>query len=73
MTTTSIRRGFAAAILGAALLVPVPIGLSGGVVRVNDACGQATECKRARDYICSTEHQDWQDYQCTKGCDVTIE
>ena len=39
-----------------------------GLVRVNDACGQATECFHNFNYICSTFHEDWKDYKCSQGC-----
>lgn len=35
---------------------------------VNQACGQATECAAMENYICSTYHNDYEDYACTKGC-----
>jgi hypothetical protein len=41
-----------------------------GLVRVNEACGQATECETANFKICSAHHQDWKDFKCSKGCEV---
>lgn len=39
-----------------------------GLVTVNKACGQATECFKQDNYICSTHHDDYMDYACTAGC-----
>lgn len=40
------------------------------VVRVNDACGQATECTRSSNKICSTHNGDYEGYACSKGCEA---
>lgn len=38
------------------------------VVRVNDACGQATSCAPRAGYICSTVRADYMHYTCNTGC-----
>jgi hypothetical protein len=65
-----IKRAALAGSVGLSLTaLPVRVAdPSGSVVRLNDACGQATECFYASNFICSTFHKDWQDYRCTKGC-----
>lgn len=42
---------------------------STGIVRLNQACGQATECVKQYNYICSTHNSDYEDYACSQGCD----
>jgi len=42
-----------------------------GLIRVNEACGQATECYISNNYICSTYHSDYKDYKCSQGCKDT--
>lgn len=38
------------------------------IVRVNEACGQASECEQAYNYIC-VGNEDHEDYKCSAGCD----
>lgn len=69
--TTTHRLMLSGALTAAALLAPVTLRFDDGmrVVRLNQACGQATECERATSaYICSTYHHDYQGYRCSKGC-----
>jgi hypothetical protein len=40
----------------------------GALIRLNDACGQATSCRAASTYICSTHNQDHMNYTCNTGC-----
>lgn len=42
-------------------------GAADEVVRVNEACGQATECRYSINYIC-VGNQDHEDYRCSAGC-----
>lgn len=58
-------------VLAAALaFAPVSVApAADGFIRVNEACGQATSCYTASQYICSTFHQDWVNYRCATGCD----
>jgi hypothetical protein len=53
------------------LATPVSVtGPAGGFVRVNNACGQATECTpTAIPYIYSTIHGDHRNDKCSRGCD----
>lgn len=74
MTTTP--RLILSGALAAALLAPVTLRFDDGmrVVRLNQACGQATECERSTSaYICSTYHQDYQGFRCSKGCTPVTE
>lgn len=76
MTRTLLSKTLVAVgIAGSALVLPLSVGgsSSGGmVVRVNNACSQATECHVTEmPYICSTYHGDWEYYYCTKGCGET--
>lgn len=43
----------------------------GAVVRLNDACGQATSCVYMRNYICSTFDGNVVNYNCNTGCEPT--
>lgn len=55
----------------AAVLAFLPVKVdptSAAVVSVNEACAQATSCKRSDGYICSTFHDDYEDYVCYTGC-----
>lgn len=70
------RTAAAASALGLLLLAPIsiqPTSLladgSGSLIRLNDACGQATSCRAASTYICSTHNQDHMGYACATGCD----
>lgn len=69
--TNSKRLMLAGALASLAALAPVTISFDQGmrVVRLNQACGQATECARANAYICSTHNADYAGYRCSKGCD----
>lgn len=61
-----------------ALMVPLTLNLSelspsadlSDIVRLNEACAQATECKAADDFLCSTHNGNERDYACTQGCNV---
>lgn len=67
-----VRFAFAACAAGVLVALPLRLTSAGeGFVRVNDACGQATECYRQDHFICSTVHKDWEDYKCTQGCGGT--
>jgi hypothetical protein len=61
--------GFCAVAVTAAA-APVTFSPSEGVFRLQQACGQATECAGASNYICSTHHNDYKDYRCSKGCEI---
>lgn len=68
-----------AAALSLLLLAPVTFQTDsllaegpGSLIRLNDACGQATSCKAANNYICSTIHNDYNHYACETGCDKTV-
>jgi hypothetical protein len=67
----STRMMLAGSLTALAALAPVTLRFDDGlrVVRLNEACGQATECERSTSaYICSTYHGDHQGYRCSKGC-----
>ncbi len=50
-------------------LLPVKVDpTSTDVIAVNEACAQATSCKKSVDYICSTFNGDHEDYVCWTGC-----
>jgi len=51
------------------LLSADPLSGSAGIVRLNQACGQATKCTPAADYICSMKDKDHLDHKCSEGCD----
>jgi hypothetical protein len=74
MTTTK-RLMLAGALTSLAALAPVTISFDQGmrVVRLNQACGQATECLAATSFICSTHNGDHIGYRCSKGCDNQTE
>lgn len=57
------------AIAASAAAAPVTFSSTDGVFRLQEACGQATECAAASNYICSTTHGDYKEYRCSKGCD----
>jgi hypothetical protein len=74
--TKTHRLMMSGVLTAAALLAPVTLRFDDGmrVVRLNQACGQATECERSTIiYICSTYHADHQGYKCTKGCGSTTQ
>lgn len=53
-------------------LLALPLRLADpakGLIRVNDACGQATECEKAEKYICSQKEEDKKEHKCKAGCD----
>jgi hypothetical protein len=69
-STTGVTRLVFASSLGLAMTA-LPVRIADPVVgglRVNNACGQATECYQHTMRICSTYHKDWVDYECSKGC-----
>lgn len=53
------------------LVLPMSVQVSarGVATRVNEACGQATGCLPAPNYICSTSGADIPDNKCTAGCE----
>jgi hypothetical protein len=63
-----------AAIITMATAAPLTLNFHGTngdftkVIRVNDACGQATSCIVDARFICSTYHQDYPGYACATGC-----
>jgi hypothetical protein len=57
------------AIAAAAAATPVTFSESDGVFRLQQACGQATECAALSNYICSTSNADYKEYRCSKGCE----
>lgn len=75
---SGIRTKLVALGIGVLFSLLVPISLSfrafsspsgeDVLLRLNTACGQATECVYQRQYICSTFNQDWQDYKCSANC-----
>lgn len=56
----------AIAVAGAA--APVSFDAGDRVFRLRQACGQASECEAAANYICSTANADHKGYKCSKGC-----
>jgi hypothetical protein len=69
LSISSSGRVVAGAVGLGLLLAPVRfVDPRDGLVRVNDACGQATECESTNFKICSTHHADYKDHKCTKGC-----
>ncbi|HLM66691.1 MAG TPA: hypothetical protein VK358_04145 [Longimicrobium sp.] len=66
----TIRKAFGlCAIAVSAAAAPVTFSSSEGVFRLQEACGQATECAASSNYICSTSHNDYKEYRCSKGCE----
>jgi hypothetical protein len=58
------------------LLASVPVTIAGDKVNDGnsrivwaDACGQATECESALQYICSQKDADKKDHKCKSGCE----
>lgn len=76
MNSSNTRIGIFSLIVSGALLVPLSIRLSNGgqnspasaVLSLNEACGQATACDPAVNYICSTAGGDLVDYKCAENC-----
>lgn len=69
----AIANRFTVILASAFLLSFLPISLESSAsmlpsIRVNEACGQATSCKRQRDMICSTHHGDHEGWACYTGC-----
>lgn len=70
-----LRRGAVATLAVVALAflpfsvdsAPIVDGSADEMVRVNEACGQATECRYAINYIC-VGNQDHEDYRCSSEC-----
>lgn len=58
------------AIAASAATLPVTFSAGDGVFRLQEACGQASECAASSNYICSTTHSDYKEYRCSKGCDI---
>ena len=52
----------------AAAIAPLTFDTDDGVFRLQEACGQATECVSASNYICSTANADHKEYRCSRGC-----
>jgi hypothetical protein len=70
-----IRTLSAAVALVAGTLAPLQLQAPGAepiVVRLSAACGQATECVRSPEYICSTRNGDHVGYACSKGCNAQL-
>jgi hypothetical protein len=70
------RLGFSVLIAGMAAAMPFAIGMpsgdaGNGLIRLQDACGQATECALAMNYIC-IGNEDHKNYRCSKGCEKEI-
>ena len=66
----TIRKLFGlSAIAVSAAAAPVTFDGNDGLFRLQAACGQATECAAASNYICSTTHNDYKEYRCSKGCE----
>lgn len=74
---TAIRRIVLAGSAGASLAVFAPFQVrpevligadTGALIKLNDACGQATSCAPLRGYICSTIRNDYENYTCNTGC-----
>jgi hypothetical protein len=59
----------------ASAVLPLTLDFSGdgGVVRLNQACGQATACEAASAYICSQADGDKIGYRCTRGCEPAVQ
>lgn len=57
------------AIAMSAAAAPVTFDGSDGLFRLQSACGQASECAASSNYICSTIHNDYKEYRCSKGCE----
>ena len=67
----TIRKAFGLCVIaGSAASAPVTFSPSDGVFRLQQACGQATECVTSNNYICSTANSDHKDYRCSKGCET---
>jgi hypothetical protein len=56
------------AIAAAGAAAPVSFDPGDPVFRLQQACGQATECEVSANYICSTAHADHKGYKCSRGC-----
>lgn len=67
MTTRKLLGLCAIAVSAAA--APVTFSADDGVFRLQEACGQASECAANSNYICSTTHSDYKEYRCSKGCE----
>lgn len=59
----------ASAIALSAAAAPVTFSADEGVFRLQQACGQATECAAASNYICLGDRMDYKEYRCSKGCE----
>lgn len=55
-------------VAAAAAAAPFTFDANDRVFRLQEACGQATECEAATNYVCSTANQDHIGYKCSKGC-----
>jgi hypothetical protein len=72
LSLTAAAAAFAPVSVQPAALLAGTMG-SSEVIRITRACGQATECKEAKKYLCSTHHGNEKDYECSKGCEDVIE
>jgi hypothetical protein len=52
----------------AGVLAPFQFDASGGKLRLQQACSQATGCVYRPAYICSTFNADHNNYECSSGC-----
>lgn len=69
----TIRKAFGlTAIAVSAAAAPVTFGSSEDVFRLQEACGQATECAASSNYICSTGNNDHKEYRCSRGCEPVV-
>jgi hypothetical protein len=65
----TIRKLFGLTAIGvAAAAAPVTFSADDGLFRLQQACGQASECAAASNYICSAHGGDYKEYRCSKGC-----
>lgn len=69
------RRGalWLVAVLGAISPFTLDVSGSGRVVRLQQACGQATDCEQSSAFICSKADGDKVGYKCTKGCGTVVQ
>lgn len=72
--SSSRRRALClAAVLGAISPFTLDVSGDGGVVRLQQACGQATDCEQASAFICSKADGDKVGFRCIKGCGIVVQ
>lgn len=65
----TLRKIAGLSVLAAAgAVAPLTFDANDRVFRLQEACGQATECEASSNYICSTSNADHRGYKCSKGC-----